>query len=81
MPTVIVCTDSFSDLARLVAREQSLPEVRIVEVPHPVGGLSTAEVEAKADEVTEDVIAAFSGSKPADGSASGTDPGRGDVGE
>jgi hypothetical protein len=55
-PTVLVATTAFAALARQVAAASGLPEARIAVVAHPLGGISEADVVARADEAVEGVL-------------------------
>ena len=55
-PTVVITTTMFSQLAQRSALQSGLPDARIAVVPHPVGGISQAELSRLADAATEDVM-------------------------
>lgn len=61
IPTVLVCTDAFVPLAKAEAAALGLPNMRIVSIPHPLGGLLEQEVRAKARAVAPSVIEALVG--------------------
>jgi surfactin synthase thioesterase subunit len=61
-PTVVVATTAFASLARQVAATYHVPDARIAVIEHPLGGISTAEVLARAEGVVEDVLALFTAS-------------------
>jgi hypothetical protein len=50
-------TTKFEQLTHAVARSYGLPGLRIVTVPHPLGGTDAATVLGWADAVVDDVIA------------------------
>lgn len=54
-----MATTEFSALARESARALGLPEARIVEVAHPVGGVPDDELRARARASVEDLLALF----------------------
>ena len=56
MPTVLIATEKFSQLARQAAAQSGLVDARLAVVPHPIGGVSEAELGRRADAVTEDVM-------------------------
>ena len=60
-PTVTVCTNRFEVLARVTATSMGMPNLPLVIVPHPVGGISPEEVKAKADSIIENVISRLLG--------------------
>jgi hypothetical protein len=53
VPTVSVVTNAFMTLAKTVAAAEKDAHACIVDIPHPVGIISTAEVRAKADAAFE----------------------------
>lgn len=57
VPTVVVTTTAFADLTRAVARRAHLPGARIVTVPHPLGGITAAEVRSHAAGAVEATMA------------------------
>jgi hypothetical protein len=50
IPTVLVVTEIFEDLARREAKAKGLPNARIVVVSHPLGGSTDEAVRQKAQE-------------------------------
>ena len=56
-PTVTICSNRFEILARATAGGLGMKDIPLVIVPHPVGGISPEEVEAKADVILDKVIA------------------------
>lgn len=52
----MVTTTEFRALTSEVAATLDLPEARIVEVAHPLGGLDISGVESRADSVVEETI-------------------------
>jgi hypothetical protein len=57
VPTVLVATEPFAPLARHAAGAETLPDARTVVVAHPLGGVATDGVEARAAGAVEDVLA------------------------
>jgi len=55
VPVATICTDEFGTLARTEAANLGMAGLPIVFVPHPLGGLKPAQVEAKADAVVDGV--------------------------
>ena len=53
IPTVVFTTTKFRALTDQVAATLGLPELRIVEVDHPLGGTDTETVESWADAAVE----------------------------
>ena len=61
MPTVLVATTAFSELASEVAATLGLPGVRIVAVGHPLGGVDEAAVIDRADAAVEPALGLLTG--------------------
>jgi hypothetical protein len=51
VPSVLIATDAFADLARTVAVTLGLPAARIAVVPHPLGTVGAADVAKMAEAV------------------------------
>ena len=51
LPTVLVATGELRPLADRTAVDLGLPDLRVVYVQHPIGGVDQATIEARADEV------------------------------
>ncbi len=60
MPTVIVGTDEFKELARLEARNRGLADLPLALVAHPLGGIKEDEVRRKAETIVDAVASAVS---------------------
>ena len=56
MPTILVSTSRFEDLARELASFKGFPS-RIVSIEHPLGGLVEGEVVERAGQAVEEVLA------------------------
>ena len=56
MPTVTVVTDVFAGLGREVAAALGAPDTPMSVIPHPLGGLSQAEAEARGRDALRDVL-------------------------
>lgn len=67
MPTVVLATTEFAELARDAARALGLPEARIVEVAHPVGGVPDAELRDRGRATVEELLALFGFAAPGQG--------------
>jgi len=48
IPTVVVVTEPFVSLAHHAAKAYELPVARIAVIPHPLGGITAAEVNERA---------------------------------
>lgn len=59
MPTVLVGTDAFADLARTAAAAVGVPHLALVTVAHPIGGVDPALVAARAEGVLAEALAAL----------------------
>ncbi len=56
VPTVMVCTDEFSQLGRNEAESLGLPYLPIVLVPHPLGGQKQDQILEKAEKSIDQVV-------------------------
>jgi hypothetical protein len=59
IPSVVLGTDAFISLARAASLKYGLPHLAVATVPHPIGGLDPKLVEAKAETIVDDVLAAL----------------------
>ncbi|MPZ97865.1 MAG: hypothetical protein GEU80_00785 [Dehalococcoidia bacterium] len=58
-PSVFLASTEFVEAAEAQAQALGLPEVRRVFVPHPIQDATDEEMQAKADAVVDEVIAAL----------------------
>ncbi len=58
-PSVMIASDVFVDAAEKQAAALGLPEVRRIFVPHPIQDATDEEMQAKADAIVDQVIAAL----------------------
>ena len=58
IPTVVMGTLEFEQLARLEARNRGLKALPLALIPHPLGGIREEEVVKKADLAVDVVLAA-----------------------
>ena len=58
IPTVVMGTLEFAELARLEARNRGLEALPLALIPHPLGGIREEEVVKKGDLVVETVVGA-----------------------
>jgi len=58
VPTAVMGTFEFEQLARLEARNRGIADLPLALVPHPLGGIKEDEVIRKADLVVEAVLKA-----------------------
>ena len=56
IPTVVLATDLFADLAAESAAQSGLRGARIVAVPHPIGGVAFESLDRRADAAVEEVM-------------------------
>jgi hypothetical protein len=59
VPTAIMGTFEFEQLAKLEAKNRGLETLPLALVPHPLGGIHEDEVKAKADLAIESVLKAL----------------------
>jgi hypothetical protein len=45
----VICSEAFLKLGRTQARVFGVPDLPLILIPHPLGGLSLVEVQARAD--------------------------------
>jgi hypothetical protein len=58
VPTAVMGTFEFEQLARLEAKNRGIADLPLALVPHPLGGIKEDEVVRKADLVIETVLKA-----------------------
>jgi hypothetical protein len=58
-PTAVIATDVFVDAAEVQSKALGLPEAPRIFVPHPIQDATNSEIEAKADAIVDQVIAAL----------------------
>ena len=58
VPTAVMGTFEFEQLARLEAKNRGIADLPLALVPHPLGGIKDEEVLRKADLVIEAVLKA-----------------------
>jgi hypothetical protein len=56
IPTAVIVTSHFAEMSRMVAESEGLFSLRILEVPHPIGGLSAEVIQEKARSIIDGVI-------------------------
>ena len=61
VPTVVVGTDAFEELAHAVAQTVSLASLDMAATPHPIGGVTPAELDDKAAAMVETVHGLLTG--------------------
>ena len=63
IPTAIICSDAFVSLARSLSRAKGIQAPRLVVIPHPLAGITPAEVQEKADNAMDAIVARLADSK------------------
>lgn len=56
IPTISICSDHFASFARQLAESHGMPDIRILEVEHPIAGLTTDEVEEKTLKIVPNLL-------------------------
>lgn len=56
IPTITIATTMFRDVARINARALGFPQLPIVAVPHPLGGIPSQEARSKAEKALDDFL-------------------------
>ena len=56
MPTVVIASDDFQQLAQNAAQALGLPEARIFTVAHPIGGVADDLLRQRAEAGTQTIM-------------------------
>ena len=56
MPTIVLATDEFVELARLESKNRGVPGLPLAVVKHPLGGISEEEALLKVDAALDAVV-------------------------
>ena len=67
MPVIELTTTDFVRLAQLQARAMGYPSLRLIVVPHPLGGLTAEKALEKVPDAVEQTIRFFEGSQDSEG--------------
>lgn len=59
MPTVVIASVDFEELAKNSAQALGLPEARILTVAHPIGGIADEMLRQRAESGVEQLMALF----------------------
>ncbi len=59
LPTVVIATTSFAELAQKAADAAGMGQARICSVPHPIGGVSRAALDDRADGAVDQIVSLF----------------------
>ncbi len=54
--SAVICSDPFRNLAKTQAQVLGVPELPLVMIPHPLGGLSLQEVQKRADVAIPQIV-------------------------
>jgi hypothetical protein len=65
IPTVLVTTTRFRPIAATLAAATGLPELRMLAVEHPIGGVDAATLHARAEASGDDLVALLTGAATA----------------
>ena len=60
-PSVTICTDAFIDTSKSMAAMWGTPAYPTIFTPHPIAGLSQAQLHANAEEVIDRVVTILTG--------------------
>lgn len=61
LTTAVIHSTAFRTMARINARTLGEPDLRLIEIPHPLGGLSPADVTARVEAAWPQFIAFVEG--------------------
>lgn len=56
IPAIVIATNIFENMARITAKNLGFPDICIVTVLHPIGGLKMEEVKIKGGIITEKLV-------------------------
>ena len=59
--TAVVCTGPFMKLGQTQARTFGVPDLPLVEIPHPLGGISLERVEERAQAAVSQLVRLIEG--------------------
>ncbi len=61
VPAAVICTEEFVPSARAQAAICGIPDYRFAVVAHPIGSLTPAELDARAEDAVHQVVAILTG--------------------
>jgi len=64
LATAVICSEPFEQLGRTQAKVFGTPELPLVMIPHPLGGLDAAGVGARAESAIPGVLQLIAGRAP-----------------
>ncbi|ODU04266.1 MAG: hypothetical protein ABS81_10985 [Pseudonocardia sp. SCN 72-86] len=56
MPVLLFCTTPFTPMAKAITEGKGLPDLRIIEMDHPLGGLTDPEITERFEQVIDTVF-------------------------
>ena len=56
LATTVICSDPFMKLGKTQAKVFGVPDLPLVQIPHPLGGLSLEQVEGRALVATPQIL-------------------------
>ncbi len=56
LPAVVICSEPFVALAKAQARVFGAPDLPLVVIPHPLGGLSGVEIQGRANHAVPQIM-------------------------
>ena len=59
LATAVICSDSFLKLAQNQSRVLGVPDLPLVIIPHPLGGLTIDDVRQRADVAVPQILSAI----------------------
>jgi hypothetical protein len=57
--TIVLATNEFEKLARFLAKSMGFPDLRIVVIPHPLGGIPEEEAKIKGAAAVDGIVRLF----------------------
>jgi hypothetical protein len=64
LPTVVIASEDFEELARSSAQALGLPEARILTVAHPIGGVADEILRQRAESSVEQLMSLLGANVP-----------------
>lgn len=56
-PAILICSEPFAMLAKVQARIDGVPNLAMVQIDHPLGGMNSAIVHERVEQATPQVLA------------------------
>jgi hypothetical protein len=54
--TAVICSEAFLNLARTQSRVFGVPDLPLIVIPHPLGGIAMNEVKARANQALPQLV-------------------------